>query len=88
MMDFHEKMKLLQEIAKNTDINSHTENAILIAWHFGNLHHKKQVDQIREKHREKGHLPLFAGIARDYIVKDILNNMKDRNLAKQIHGNL
>ena len=74
----------LKTIAQNTDNNNHTENAVLIAYNFGTDFHINLMRKIQSQYNKMNGLEYFTLIARDFIVKDILNNMKNKKLAKKI----
>tara|TARA_R110002020_G_scaffold449991_1_gene663347 strand:- start:283 stop:546 length:264 start_codon:yes stop_codon:yes gene_type:complete len=76
----------LKTIKENTDNNCHTENAVLIAVNFGKELQKQQAIEIMTEH--KSHMPYYVGLARDYLVKDILHNMDNKRLSKQINSRL
>jgi hypothetical protein len=78
----------LKTIEQNTDKNCHSENAVLIAVNFGRELQKKQAIEIMREHESQGHMPYYMGLARDYLVKDILHNMVNKRLAKQINSRL
>ena len=75
----------LNTIEENTDRNCHTENAVLIATNFGRELQKRQAQEILKEHESKGHMPYFVSLARHYLINDILHNMVDKRLAKQIN---
>jgi len=78
----------LKTIAQNTDNNNHTENAVLIAYNFGNDFHINLMRKIQSQYNKMNGLEYFTLIARDFIVKDILNNMKNKRLANKIKARL
>jgi len=78
----------LNTIEENTDRNCHSENAVLIAVNFGKELQKEQAIKIMREHESQGHMPYYMGLARDYLVKDILHNMDNKRLSKQINSRL
>ncbi len=78
----------LQTVEENTNINNHTENCVLIAVSFGKKIHKTQALEIRNNHDQKGSIDYFVSMARDYLIKDVLNNMSNKWLAREINKRL
>lgn len=78
----------LKSIKENTNINNHTENCVLIAYNFGSKFQYEQAIQIRKDHEKKGSIDYFVSMARDYLTKDILNNMSNKRLALAINKRL
>ena len=76
----------LKTLKDNTHINEHTENAVLIAYNFGSDFHKNLMKKIQHQHNKKNEIEYFTLIARLFIIKDILNNMKNKGLANKIRG--
>ena len=78
----------LQTVEENTDNNNHTENCVLIAYNFGSKFQYKQAIEIRKDHEEKQSIDYFVSMARDYLTKDVLNNMSNKKLAREINKRL
>jgi hypothetical protein len=76
----------LKTLKRNTNINYHTENAVLIAYNFGKEHQKNEIKAIQEEHKKQGHMPYFCNLARYYLVKNVLSNMENQKLAKRINS--
>jgi|TARA_R100001460_G_scaffold45875_1_gene83221 hypothetical protein len=66
----------LKTLAENTDKNFHTENAVLLATNFGTDEHKADMKFIAKLQEVDGYLTYQNQIAKRYIVKDILRNVK------------
>ena len=47
---------------------------------------KTEIKDIQQEHKKQGHMPYFCNMARNYLVKNVLNNMKDQKLARKING--
>ena len=77
--------ELLSMIKGNTKTNFHTSNAMLIALNFGTKTQKREMKLIYDDHNQLNYINDITAIARDYLVKDILRNMKDQELANQIN---
>tara|TARA_R100001129_G_scaffold151021_3_gene113206 strand:- start:409 stop:735 length:327 start_codon:yes stop_codon:yes gene_type:complete len=76
----------LKTLKENTKNNHHSENCLLIAYNFGTNIHRLQAKEIeKEQHRQLGYIPYFVQLARDYLVKDILHNMDNKKLSKEIY---
>ena len=67
----------LKNLEDNTDTNHHTSNALLVAVNFGNERQKKEMKLIYDNHNQLGHIDPITEIARDYLLKDILSNVKE-----------
>ena len=78
----------LQTVEENTDNNNHTENCVLIADNFGSKFQYEQAIEIRKDHEEKQSIDYFVSMARDYLTKDVLNNMSNKKLARAINKRL
>jgi len=76
----------IKTLKENTNINNHTENAVLIAYNFGSNFHKNLMKKIQHQHNKMNGIEYFTLIARLFIIKDILNNMKHKRLANKIRG--
>ena len=50
--------------------------------------HKTQALEIRNNHDQKGSIDYFVSMARDYLIKDVLNNMSNKWLAREINKRL
>ena len=66
----------IKTLAENTDKNFHTENAVLLATNFGTDQHKSDMNFIAKLQDEDGYLTYQNQIAKRYIIKDILRNVK------------
>ena len=75
----------LETLKKNTDNNNHCENCLLIACNFGTNIQRDHARSIEKEHEKLGYIPYFVQLARDYLVKDILNNMDNKRLSKEIY---
>jgi hypothetical protein len=78
----------LQTVEENTDNNNHTENCVLIAYNFGSKFQYEQAIEIRKDHEQKQSIDYFVSMARDYLTKDVLNNMSNKKLARAINKRL
>jgi len=89
----------LKTLEDNTAKNYHTENAVLLATNFGTDQHKKDMKFISDLHKKDGYLTHQNSLAKYYIVKDILKNVKNylkfygvnkihKGLAKKIYSKL
>tara|TARA_R100000734_G_C3250388_1_gene52162 strand:+ start:110 stop:373 length:264 start_codon:yes stop_codon:yes gene_type:complete len=78
----------LQTVESNTDANLHTENCVLIAVNFGTKTHKDHAKEIEKDHNKKGSMDYFVSLARTYLINDILNNMSNKKLAREINKRL
>jgi len=75
----------LKTLKRNTNINYHIENSVLIVINFGKEHQKTEIKAIQEEHKKQGYIPYFCNMARYYLVKNVLNNMKDQKIANKIN---
>ena len=78
----------IKTLKENTSINNHTENANLIVHNFGNDTQKNVMKEILKHHKKEGY---FASTAlynlttlEYYLLKDVINNMQNKRLAKRI----
>ena len=81
----------LKTLEENTDKNYHTENCMLIAVNFGTEVQKEEMKEIFNDHNDERNnigITMMTSIARKYLIKDILKNIKDKKLAKQINSRL
>tara|TARA_R100000734_G_C3305327_1_gene95848 strand:- start:864 stop:1175 length:312 start_codon:yes stop_codon:yes gene_type:complete len=89
----------LKTLEENTNKNYHTENALLIATNFGTDRHKKDMKLIADIHERDGYLNSQISLAKYYLLKDILSNVKEylkfwgvskvhKGLAKKIYKRL
>ena len=76
----------LKTLKDNTNINEHTENCRLIVFNFGDSTEKEAIKDIVKEVEKKKHIPYFVHLARNYLVKNVLNNMKNKKLARKING--
>lgn len=79
---------LLNQIKSNTDSNLHSENAMLITSNFGTDTQKEECFEILQDHNKKKQLTSITATARKYLLKDVLNNMKNKTLANEINSYL
>jgi len=78
----------LKTLEGNTDTNFHTSNGMLIAFNFGTSIQIEEMKEISKNHNDLNFINPITSIARKYLIKDILNNMKDKKLAKRIRVRL
>ena len=88
----------LKTLEDNTFKNYHTENFMLITYSFGTRIQKEEMNLLKEEMKEifKDHnderygygIKMMTSIARKYLIKDVLNNIKDKNLRKKIKARL
>ena len=89
----------LKTLKENTDKNFHTENAVLIANNFGTDQHKSDINFISKLLDKNNYLDQESIIAKNYIIKDVLNNVKKylkfhginkthKGLARKIYSKL
>ena len=81
----------LKTLEENTDKNYHTENCMLIAVNFGTEIQKEEMKEIFQDHNDERNnigIGVITSIARKYLIKDILNNIKDKKLSSQINARL
>ena len=78
----------LKTLKDNTNINYHVENGVLIAVNFGSEIQKNEMKYLQNEHKKDGYLTYSNSIAQRYLIKDILNNMKYKKLAKEIYKQL
>jgi len=64
----------LKLLKRNTDRNYHTDNALLIAFRYGNRGHQLTALEIYREHTEKGHLEYLAGQCRFYLLKCLIQD--------------
>jgi len=76
----------LKTLKDNTHINEHTENCRLVVFNFGENYQKDEIRYISKEHENKGYMPYIFDVARRYLVKEVLNNMKNKRLANKIRG--
>jgi hypothetical protein len=76
----------LKTLKDNTHINNHNENCSLIVFNFGKNHQKDEIRYISKEHENKGYMPYIFEMARRYLVKEVLNNMDNKQLANKIRG--
>ncbi len=75
----------LKTLRDNTSLNYHAENSYLIVYNFGSETEKNIMKDIEDQHKKEGHLSKFVNLARYYLVKNVLNNMKNKRLANKIN---
>ena len=75
----------LKTLESNTNNNNHIENCLLIAHNFGTNLQSLQAREIEKEYKKLDYIPYFVQLARDYLVKDILNNMENIRLSKAIY---
>lgn len=81
----------LKTLEENTFKNYHTENCMLIAVNFGTEIQKEEMKEIFNDHNDEKYnygIKCMTSIARKYLIKDILKNIKDKKLAKKIKARL
>jgi len=81
----------LKTLEDNTFKNYHTENCMLIAVNFGTEIQKEEMKEIFNDHNDEKYnygIKCITSIARKYLIKDILENIKDKKLAKKIKARL
>ena len=81
----------LKTLEENTHKNYHTENCMLIAVNFGSEIQKEEMKEVFNDHNDERNnigITMMTSIARKYLIKDILKNIKDKKLAKQINSRL
>ena len=81
----------LQTLENNTFKNYHTENCMLIATNFGTEVQKEEMKEIFNDHNDERYnigIKMMTSIARKYLIKDILNNIKDHCLRRSIKARL
>ena len=81
----------LKTLEDNTFKNYHTENCMLIAVNFGTEIQKEEMKEIFNDHYDEKYnygIKCMTSIARKYLIKDILENIKDKKLAKKIKSRL
>jgi hypothetical protein len=78
----------LETLEGNTATNHHTSNALLISVNFGTEIQKKEMKLIYNNHNQLGHIDPITKIAREYLLENILNNMKNKILANKIKARL
>ena len=81
----------LKTLEDNTYKNYHTENCMLIATSFGTSVQKEEMKEIFNDHNDERNnigIKIMTSIARKYLIKDILNNIKDHCLKRSIKARL
>ena len=81
----------LKTLEDNTFKNYHTENCMLITYSFGTRIQKEEMKEIFKDHNDERYgygIKMMTSIARKYLIKDVLNNIKDKNLRKKIKARL
>ena len=81
----------LKTLEENTFKNYHTENCMLIAYSFGTSVQKEEMKEIFKDHNNERYgygIKCITSIARKYLIKDILNNIKDHCLRRSIKARL
>ena len=76
------------KIKENTATNNHTTNAILIARNYGTLEEQTLIEELIAVHDFAGSLNRFEQLARDYIIKKIVERIKPKKLQDEILRNL
>ena len=64
---------------------------MLIAVNFGSEIQKEEMKEVFNDHNDERNnigITMMTSIARKYLIKDILKNIKDKKLAKQINSRL
>jgi hypothetical protein len=82
----------IMTLKENTSINNHTESANLIVHNFGNDTQKNVMKEILKHHKKEGY---FASTTlynlttlEYYLLKDVINNMQNKRLAKRIWSSI
>ena len=81
----------LKTLEDNTFKNYHTENCMLIAVNFGTEIQKEEMKEVFNDHNDEKYnygIKCMTSIARKYLIKDILENIKNKKLAKKIKARL
>ena len=81
----------LKTLEDNTFKNYHTENCMLITYSFGTCIQKEEMKEIFKDHNDERYgygIKMMTSIARKYLIKDVLNNIEDKNLRKKIKARL
>jgi len=81
----------LKTLEDNTFKNYHTENCMLITYNFGTNTQIDEMNVIYKDHNDEKYnygIKMMTSIARKYLIKDVLNNIKDKNLRKKIKARL
>ena len=81
----------LKTLEENTHKNYHTENCMFIAVNFGTEIQKEEMKEVFNDHNDEKYnygIKCMTSIARKYLIKDILENIKDKKLAKKIKARL
>ena len=76
------------KIKENTATNNHTTNAMLIAKNYGTLEEQTLIEELIAVHDFAGSLNRFEQLARDYIIKKIVERIKPKKLQDEILRNL
>ena len=78
----------IMTLKENTNINNHTESSNLIVHNFGNDTQKNVMKEILKHHKKEGYLGYFASTLEYYLLKDVINNMQNKKLAKRIWSSI
>tara|TARA_R110002124_G_C8538117_1_gene478032 strand:+ start:217 stop:516 length:300 start_codon:yes stop_codon:yes gene_type:complete len=81
----------LKTLEENTFKNYHTENCMLITYSFGTSIQKEEMKEIFKDHNDERNnigIKAMTSIARKYLIKDVLNNIENKKLAKKIKARL
>jgi len=76
------------KIKENTATNNHTTNAMLIAKNYGTLEEQTMIEELIAVHDFAGSLNRFETMARDYIVKKMVERIKPKKFADDILASL
>ena len=75
-------------LKENTNINNHTESANLIIYNFGTETQKNVMKEIVKLHKKEGYLDYVVSNLEYYLLKDVINNIKSKKLARRIWGSI
>ena len=75
----------IKTLKENTHINNHTENSNLIVYNFGTETQKTIMKDIVKHHEKEGYCHCWHHLEY-YMLKDVINNMDNKQLANKIRG--
>ena len=78
----------IKTLKENTNTNHHTENANLIIYNFGTETQKNVMKEIVKLHKKEGNLTTMLFNLEYYLLKDVINNIKSKKLARRIWGSI
>ena len=88
---FDDSISLRLPDGSRQEENYDAENCMLIAVNFGTEIQKEEMKEIFQDHNDERNnigIGVMTSIARKYLIKDILNNIKDKKLSSQINARL